>query len=86
MGRLSALIGKAAISALLLYLSLRHVNLAVVQQRLGTLDLYWTAVIPLLLCAQMLLLAIRWRLIAEACGAELPPTTALYYTFIGLFL
>ena len=55
---------KAAISALLLYLSLRQVNLESVGQRLGGLDLKWVALILLLLCAQMPLLAIRWRGIA----------------------
>jgi uncharacterized membrane protein YbhN (UPF0104 family) len=85
MRRLLAFLVKVAISALLLYLSLRRVNLESVGQRLGGLDLKWVALILFLLCAQMPLLALRWRWIAAICGAKLPPATALRYTFIGLF-
>ena len=76
---------KAVISALLLCLSLRRVNLASVGQRLGELDLRWVALILFILCPQMALLALRWREIVTACGAKLPLATALRYTFIGQF-
>ena len=85
MRRLLSFLVKAAISALLLYLSLRQVNIEGIGQRLGGLDLIWVILILLLPCAQMYLLAIRWREIAGACGAELKPAMALRYTFIGLF-
>src|SRR5882672_11232027 len=85
MPRLLSFLGKAAISAVLLYLSLRRVDLDSVGQRLGSLDLRWIAFILLILCAQMPLSAVRWREIAGVCGAKLPLTTALRYSFIGQF-
>jgi uncharacterized membrane protein YbhN (UPF0104 family) len=85
MRRLMSFLVKAAISALLLYLSLRRVNLASIGQRLGGLDLHWMTLILFILCAQMALLALRWREIVLACGAKLPLATALSYTFSGQF-
>ena len=76
---------KAVISALLLYLSLRGVNLGGIKQRLSGLDLRWMSFSFFILCAQMFLLALRWREIVLICGAKLPPATALSYTFIGQF-
>lgn len=76
---------KAAVSAVLLYLSLRRVNLDSVGQRLGGLDFRWIAFVLLMLCAQMPLSALRWREIATICSAKLPPATALQYSFIGQF-
>jgi hypothetical protein len=37
------------------------------------------------LCVQTLLLALRWREIIAICGASLQLTTALRYSFIGIF-
>ena len=85
MRRLMSFLIKAAISALLLYLSLRRVNLGSIGQRLGGLDLRWMTLILFILCAQMVLLALRWREIVVICGAKLPPATALSYSFIGQF-
>jgi uncharacterized membrane protein YbhN (UPF0104 family) len=85
MRRLLSFLVKAAISALLLYLSLRRVNLGSIGQRLGGLDLRWMTLILFILCAQMALLALRWREIVVACGAKLPMATALGYSFIGQF-
>lgn len=83
--RLLSFLVKAAISALLLYLSLRRVNLESVGQRLGGLDWGWIALILLLLCVQIPLLALRWREIAAICGSKLPLAKALRYSFIGMF-
>jgi uncharacterized membrane protein YbhN (UPF0104 family) len=85
MRRLLLFLVKAAISALLLYLSLRRVNLDSIGQRLGGLDWGWIALILFLLCVQMPLLALRWRAIAAICGSRLPLATALRYSFIGQF-
>jgi uncharacterized membrane protein YbhN (UPF0104 family) len=85
MRRLVSFLVKAAISALLLYLALRRVNLDSVGQRLGGLDWGWIAFILIILCVQMLPLALRWREIAVVCGAKLPLATALRYSFIGQF-
>ncbi len=85
MRRLALILAKTAISALLLYLSLRRVNLDSVGQRLGGLDFTWIAFILFALCVEMLLLALRWREIIAICGAKLHLATVLRYGFIGLF-
>ena len=85
MRRLLTFLVKAAISALLLYLSLRRVNLGSVGQRIGGLDLRWMTLVLFILLAQMLFLALRWRAIVGICGAKLPLATALSYSFIGQF-
>jgi glycosyltransferase 2 family protein len=85
MRRLLSFLLKAAISALLLYLSLRRVDLSHIGERLGGLDLRWIAFILFMPCVQMVLSALRWREIVAVCGSKLPSATALRYTFIGLF-
>lgn len=85
MQRLITFFIKAGISTLLLYLSLRGVDLSGVGQRLGGLDVRWMILIVSILCVQMALLALRWREIVMACGAELSLKTALSYTFSGQF-
>ena len=61
MRRLLMLLLKAAISSLLLYLSLRTVNMAVLGERLSRLHAGWLAVAVGILAAQTVLLAARWR-------------------------
>ena len=61
MRRLLSFMAKAAISALLLYLALRRVNLDSVGQRLSGLDWRWIAGILVVLCIQLPLNALRWR-------------------------
>ncbi len=85
MRRLLAFLAKAAISALLLYLSLRQVNLDSVGLRLADLDLRWIAFILFALCIQLPLCALRWREITAVCGARLSRASALRYIFIGQF-
>jgi uncharacterized membrane protein YbhN (UPF0104 family) len=85
MRRLLSFVAKAAISALLLYLSLRRVNLDSIGQRLGALDVRWFAFILGILSIQIVLSAMRWREIVAACSAKLPLATAMRYSFIGLF-
>jgi uncharacterized membrane protein YbhN (UPF0104 family) len=85
MRRLLLFLVKAAVSALLLYLSLRRVNLDSVGQRLGGLDLRWIALVLFVLCIQVPLGALRWREITAICGSKLPLAKALRYSFIGLF-
>ncbi|MFZ0846193.1 MAG: lysylphosphatidylglycerol synthase transmembrane domain-containing protein [Pseudolabrys sp.] len=76
---------KVAVSAVLLYLSLRKVDLSSIGQRLTTLDWSWIAFILLVLGSQIPLLALRWREIVVNCGASLTPATALRYSFVGTF-
>jgi glycosyltransferase 2 family protein len=85
MRRTLLLVAKAAISALLLYLSLRWVNVAALAERLGRLKPEWIALATLIVTTQVALLAVRWRAIAAACGANLPLMSALQFSFIGMF-
>jgi uncharacterized protein (TIRG00374 family) len=85
MRRLLSFLVKAAVSALLLYLSLRQVDLSSIGQRLSTLDWSWIAFVLIVLVSQIPLLAFRWREIVLICGASLTPTTALRYSFVGAF-
>jgi glycosyltransferase 2 family protein len=85
MRRLLSFLAKAAISALLLYLSLRRVDLSSVGQRLGALDLRWIALVLLFQCVQIPIVALRWREVVVICGAKLSFITAFRYSFIGVF-
>ncbi|MCW5693230.1 MAG: flippase-like domain-containing protein [Pseudolabrys sp.] len=85
MRRLLMLLLKAAISTLLLYLSLRAVNLAVLGERLSRLHAGWLAAAVGILAAQTFLLAARWRLIAEGCGIAATFANMLRITFIATF-
>jgi glycosyltransferase 2 family protein len=85
MRRLLSFLVKAAVSVILLYLSLRRVDLGSVGVKLTSLDLRWLTFIVLLLCIQILLGALRWREIVAICGATLPAVTSIQYGFIGAF-
>lgn len=85
MRRLLLLLLKAAISILLLALSLRSVNLAMVGERLSRFDFSWIALALLISAAQVVLLAIRWRQIAAVCGARLALAPATQISFIASF-
>lgn len=85
MRRVLTLLAKAALSALLLYFSLRWVNIAAVTDRLNALEPGWMLVAVLLLIVQTILLAQRWRLIAIACAAELEFASALQISFVAIF-
>jgi uncharacterized membrane protein YbhN (UPF0104 family) len=85
MRRLLSFAAKAAVSAFLLYLSLRRVNLENVGQQLSTLDWRWGALALSVACVQVPLSAWRWREIVAICGSRLSQTTALRYTIIGQF-
>ena len=68
MRSLTTVVVKVLISALLLYLSLRRVNLGSVGQRLSGVDLRWMTLILAITCSQVLLLALRWREIVVVSG------------------
>jgi glycosyltransferase 2 family protein len=76
---------KAAISILLLYFSLRWVNVGVLGERLSRFELGWIALAVLLLGVETVLLAARWREITTVCGATLAFNSALQITFIATF-
>jgi uncharacterized membrane protein YbhN (UPF0104 family) len=76
---------KAAISALLLYLSLRWVDTAEVASRLSRLNFGWLTATVAVVVLQISLLALRWRLIAQTAGAPMALPTALRIGFIAAF-
>jgi uncharacterized membrane protein YbhN (UPF0104 family) len=76
---------KAAVSILLLYLSLRSVHLETVKDRLGRLDPFWIAAALALLALQVVALAARWREIAAACAAPLGLGPMVQMSFIATF-
>ena len=71
---------KAATSILLLYFSLRWVNVGALGERLNQLELGWVALAVFLLGAETVLLAIRWHEIATVCHATLAFISALQIT------
>jgi uncharacterized protein (TIRG00374 family) len=85
MPRVLALLLKAAVSVLLLYLSLRAVHLGSVAARLASVRPAWLAAAAALMVAQIVLGAVRWREIADAGSARLTLPAALQFTFIGTF-
>ncbi|MGB7009308.1 MAG: lysylphosphatidylglycerol synthase transmembrane domain-containing protein [Pseudolabrys sp.] len=85
MRRALLLSAKAAISILLLYFSLRWGNVSAIAGRLSRLEPGWMALALGLLTTQIVFLAIRWKTIAVACGANLAFVPALQFSFIAAF-
>lgn len=85
MRRALVLLAKAAISVLLLYLSLRWVNLGALTERLSRLEPAWMVLALLLMLAQLILLSVRWRQIAICCGTGMGFVSALQFNFIASF-
>ena len=85
MRRALLLLAKAATSILLLYFSLRWVNVSALVDRLTRFEAGWITLALLLIAAQVALLAFRWRKIAIGTGAELPFGAALQFCFIAMF-
>ncbi|HET7378349.1 MAG TPA: lysylphosphatidylglycerol synthase transmembrane domain-containing protein, partial [Anaerolineae bacterium] len=85
MRRTPLFLAKAATSILLLYFSLRWVNVGALAERLARLESGWIALALLLLMIQVALLAARWQEIAAACGTNLVFRAALQFSFIATF-
>ena len=85
MRRLLLLLLKIVISLLLLYVSLRAVNLAALGERLSRLNVSWIIAALSLQAAQVVLQALRWRAIALGCGAKLTQRAAVRINFIAAF-
>ena len=85
MRRLLSFLLKAAISALLLYLAFRRVDLDNLARRLGDVDWRWIGVMLAVMFSQVGIGALRWRDIVVACGVALRALTSLRYIFIGQF-
>ncbi len=79
------LLAKAAISILLLYLSLHWVDVGALGPRLSRFESGWVVLALFLLTVQVVLLAVRWHNIGAACGAKLPFISTLQISFIATF-
>lgn len=76
---------KAAISILLLYVSLRSVNLTALSERLSRLETGWLAAAIVSLAIQTVLVGARWRIIVEQCGVTFGAGAAVRISFIASF-
>jgi uncharacterized membrane protein YbhN (UPF0104 family) len=80
-----ALLLKAAITAGLLYFAVGRANWGVLGDRLNRLDLTWMMLAVAIGIVQLGLVSVRWRLIAERCGAALALPRAFRFSLIGHF-
>lgn len=78
-------VGKATITAALLYFAIGRGNFTLLGERLGRLDPLLIAAALAAVAAQTLLLALRWRAIAASCGTVLPIALASRYMMISIF-
>src|SRR4026209_48053 len=85
MRRTLLLLAKAAVSSLLLYFSLRWVNLDALVERLHRLEPGWLIVAVALLAILLLLLSARWRQVAIFFGRDLGFAGTLQINFIPAF-
>jgi len=85
MRRYLPLLLKAAVSILLLYLSLRSVHMETVAARLSQFDPLWIGVALALLTLQVALLAVRWREIAAVSGIHIGLLPISHIAFIANF-
>jgi uncharacterized membrane protein YbhN (UPF0104 family) len=80
---------KIAVSAALLYLSLRNTNFAALGERISRNSFGWIAgwmvLAALINTAQILLAGLRWREIGARCAAPLSTVQAFRYNLIGAF-
>jgi hypothetical protein len=85
MRRVLLLSAKATTSILLLYLSLRWVNVGAPGERLSRLEFGWIALAVFPLTTQVVLFAARRREIAIVCGANLVFNSAVQISFNATF-
>ena len=85
MRRIFFLLLKAVASIALLYLALRSVNLTAVGERLSHIGLAWLTVSWVIISLQVMVGALRWREIINACAAKLSFLSALQISFVGVF-
>jgi glycosyltransferase 2 family protein len=80
-----SLLVKAVVSGVLLYFALSGVNFSTVVDRLSQTNPGWIGGGMLVLLAQIVIQAARWRLIVIACGSELPFASAFRFSMIAMF-
>ena len=76
---------KILVSAALLYLSLRKVDLAELFRRTDVSSLGWIGVAIAVTFLQIFVGVLRWREISAECGAPLPAKQAMRFNVIGTF-
>jgi uncharacterized membrane protein YbhN (UPF0104 family) len=76
---------KILISAALLYLALRKVNLSELASRINIASLGWIGMAIAVTFLQIFVGVLRWRMVSAACGAPLGTTQAMRYNVIGTF-
>src|SRR3954449_11878697 len=76
---------KILISAALLYLALRNVDLPQLASRINVTSLGWIALAILVTFLQIFTGVLRWREIGAACGAPLPTRQAMRFNLIRAF-
>lgn len=79
------LVTKIAISATLLYIALRKVDLGDLWLRLNSGQAAWLVLAVAVALFQIFLAAVRWRKVTAACDAPLTLTQALRFNLIGAF-
>lgn len=85
MRRILALAIKVAISLVLLFLALRKVNFSAIVERIDLTTLWWMIFAVVAVVAQVFFGAMRWREIAQVCGAPLPLWHAFRLNMIAAF-
>lgn len=85
MRRLLLVAVKLAVSALLLYFSVRRIDLSTIGERLNRLEPGWLAVGMIIVMVQVVLVALRWRQIALSCGAPLTAQQSIRFNLIASF-
>lgn len=85
MQRVAVLLLKAAVTALLIYLSVRAVSLDAVRERFESLQFGWIVFVVAVLAAQIAVQAMRWREIVQAAGARLSAGASLQISYIAAF-
>ena len=76
---------KILISAALLYLALRKVNLSELASRINLASLGWIGLAIAVTFLQIFVGVLRWREISAECGAPLGTAQAMRYNVIGTF-
>jgi hypothetical protein len=76
---------KIVISAALLYLALRKVDLSELLSRFTVSSLFWIGMAIAVTFLQIFIGVLRWREISAACGAPLELARAMRYNVIGTF-
>src|SRR6202035_3490613 len=77
---------KILISAALLYLALRKVNLSELAARFNISSLGWIGMAIAVTFLQIFVGVLRWRVVSAACGAPLGTRQAMRFNMIGAFI